>query len=394
MRDTQWREIAERYGTPCYIFDADVLTRRIEKIQQVLGPSVSLCYSIKANPFLVRSVQPLIRYLEVCSPGEFDICKALSVPMEKVLLSGVCKAPEDIADAVACSAALYTAESPRQARLLEKAAGRAGKRLPVLLRITAGSQFGMDEADFFSLLSSSDFPHLEFIGIHYFSGTQHTKPAKLLAEIDYLDQLLGRAAIQCGWKAQKVEYGPGLAVPYFEGDDFSFPMAPLEAIARPLRALAAKVDLTVEMGRFFAAECGYYLTRIVDLKTSGKTQYAFVDGGINHVNYYGQMMGMKVPVIHTLSEGPAVPPSHDYTLCGSLCTLADVLVRKVSLPRLEIGDILVLCNIGAYSVTEGLYLFLSRRMPRVILYDSAHGARLVRENIDTARLNMERGSVF
>ena len=64
MRDTQWREIAERYGTPCYIFDADVLTRRIEKIQQVLGPSVSLCYSIKANPFLVRSVQPLIRYLE------------------------------------------------------------------------------------------------------------------------------------------------------------------------------------------------------------------------------------------------------------------------------------------------------------------------------------------
>ena len=51
-------------------------------------------------------------------------------------------------------------------------------------------------------------------------------------------------------------------------------------------------------------------------------------------------------------------PDTDYTLCGSLCTVADVLVREVKLKKLELGDVLEFGHCGAYSVTEAPALFL------------------------------------
>ena len=60
----------------------------------------------------------------------------------------------------------------------------------------------------------------------------------------------------------------------------------------------------------------------------------------------------------------------DWTLCGSLCTTNDVLVRSMPLAGLCPGDLLVFENTGAYSVTEGLGLFLSRDLPQVILWQN------------------------
>ena len=51
------------------------------------------------------------------------------------------------------------------------------------------------------------------------------------------------------------------------------------------------------------------------------------------------------------------------------------------------GDLLVFENIGAYSVTEGIYLFLSRKMPRIVLYNGISDIRLARDFVDTSRLN-------
>ena len=68
-------------------------------------------------------------------------------------------------------------------------------------------------------------------------------------------------------------------------------------LAPAIRELAKDVvEVTVEMGRFFAASCGTYLTRVVDLKENEGTNYCILDGGINHLTYAGQVMGLKVPV--------------------------------------------------------------------------------------------------
>ena len=74
------------------------------------------------------------------------------------------------------------------------------------------------------------------------------------------------------------------------------------------------------------------------------------------------------------------------TLCGSLCTTNDVIVRSYKGNELNIGDVLVFCNIGAYSITEGLNLFLSRNMPVVLIRRDGIITK-VRDVFETWKLN-------
>ena len=185
----------------------------------------------------------------------------------------------------------------------------------------------------------------------------------------------------------KIEYGPGLYFPYFAHEDHSDTLAPIRELAPDLKQLAQRCELTIEMGRFFASECGTYLTTVIDTKVNCGSHYAIVDGGMHHVNYLGGMMGMRVPMI-THIEGPEHTDSTeaDWSLCGSLCTTADVLVRKIALCGLAQQDVLAFHNIGAYSVTEGPALFLSRNMPRILLAGD-DGTRLVRDTIHSSAIN-------
>ena len=141
------------------------------------------------------------------------------------------------------------------------------------------------------------------------------------------------------------------------------------------------------MGRFFASACGTYLTQVVDTKVNCGCGYAIVDGGVHHVNYLGGNMGMRVPRIeHLRADAPRAAGTQDWTLCGSLCTTADVLVRKIALDGLAPGDFLAFRYIGAYSVTEGPALFLSRDLPRIVLHGPA-GGRLARDTVHASDLN-------
>ena len=78
-----------------------------------------------------------------------------------------------------------------------------------------------------------------------------------------------------------------------------------------------------------------------------------------------------------------------WCLCGSLCTTSDILCREVEFDHLEIGDTLAFENVGAYSVTEGIYLFLSRPMPRIYFWHKGN-LTLVREALHTDEFNSER----
>ena len=190
-----------------------------------------------------------------------------------------------------------------------------------------------------------------------------------------------------GFVTERLEYGPGLYFPYFAHEDDSDTIAPLRELAPDLQRVAARTELTIEMGRFFASACGTYLTEVVDTKINCGCGYAIVDGGIHHVNYLGGNMGMRVPRIeHLRCDTARDPDVRDWTLCGSLCTTADVLVRKAAFDGLTPGDVLAFRYIGAYSVTEGPALFLSRDMPRIVLH-GASGDRLARDTVHASDLN-------
>jgi diaminopimelate decarboxylase len=141
------------------------------------------------------------------------------------------------------------------------------------------------------------------------------------------------------------------------------------------------------MGRFFAAPCGYYFTKVMDTKSSYGVNYAIVDGGMNQVKYNGQLQGMQIPEILHLADRDLQGEAQPWTLCGSIRTTADILARNAEFTDLKVGDTLVFCRTGAYSCMEGISTFLSREMPVIAEYSESEGLRVLREMLYTDVFN-------
>ena len=385
MNSEALQDIAASFATPAFIFDADEFGRRAKNVKSAIG-GASLCYSIKANPFLLACLPEEIDRVEVCSPGELAICRRVGVDPSTVVYSGVNKGSEDIAEAIEYGAELLTAESLRQLGLINAAALAAGKRVRVALRLTSGNQFGMDSENLKrAVAEKGSYEGVDIVAIHYYSGTQKKKLAVVEKELAELEELADTLEERFGLSGISLEYGPGLPADYFGDDPEGRDMAVLAEAGAMIAAVAARRSVTVEFGRFLASPCGTYLTAAADIKNNNGENFVICDGGINHLKYYGQTMAMQTPPITLL--GDHGEKTVDYTLCGSLCTTADILVRKVTLPALSVGDVLAFGRCGAYSVTEGIGLFLSRQLPRIVLHSERGGNRLLRDFYGTDILN-------
>lgn len=385
MNSEALQDIAASFATPAFIFDVDEFGRRAKNVKSAIG-GASLCYSIKANPFLLACLPEEIDRVEVCSPGELAICRRVGVEPSTVVYSGVNKGSEDIAEAIEYGAELLTAESLRQLGLINAAALAAGKRVRVALRLTSGNQFGMDSENLKrAVAEKGSYEGVDIVAIHYYSGTQKKKLAVVEKELAELEELADILEERFGLSGISLEYGPGLPADYFGDDPEGRDMAVLAEAGAMIAAVAARRSVTVEFGRFLASPCGTYLTAAADIKNNNGENFVICDGGINHLKYYGQTMAMQTPPITLL--GDHGEKTEDYTLCGSLCTTADILVRKVTLPALSVGDVLAFGRCGAYSVTEGIGLFLSRQLPRIVLHSERGGNRLLRDFYGTDILN-------
>ena len=385
MNSEALQDIAASFATPAFIFDADEFGRRAKNVKSAIG-GASLCYSIKANPFLLACLPEEIDRVEVCSPGELAICRRVGVDPSTVVYSGVNKGSEDIAEAIEYGAELLTAESLRQLGLINAAALAAGKRVRVALRLTSGNQFGMDSENLKrAVAEKGSYEGVDIVAIHYYSGTQKKKLAVVEKELAELEKLADTLEERFGLSGISLEYGPGLPADYFGDDPEGRDMAVLAEAGAMIAAVAARRSVTVEFGRFLASPCGTYLTAAADIKNNNGENFVICDGGINHLKYYGQTMAMQTPPITLL--GDHGEKTEDYTLCGSLYTTADILVRKVTLPALSVGDVLAFGRCGAYSVTEGIGLFLSRQLPRIVLHSERGGNRLLRDFYGTDILN-------
>lgn len=380
-------------GTPCYVFDGEAFRARAEMVQKAFGERTKLCFSIKANPFLLSCLPDVFDKIEVCSPGELTICEKTGADMRRVIFSGVNKTAEDVRRAMDDGVGVFTAESRLHVELVSAAALERGRVAPLLLRLSAGSQFGMDAREVRDLIAGrEDYPGVEIVGIHYFSGTQKKKASVIEKELGRVTAFMDGVERELGFRLRKLEYGTGLAVEYFSQDAEGIERERLESVAEAIRRVSERYELTVEMGRFFAAPCGYYAARVMDMKTTEGIHYAILDGGIHQIRYDGQIQGMQTPQIaHLPSDGRAREGDEQpYTLCGSLCTTADVLARNVMLADLRVGDILVFKRAGAYSCMEGMAVFLSRDMPAAALLSKDGELKVLREKLDTDVFNTPR----
>lgn len=393
------RYFAGKENTPAYIFDIYKLLHRVLAIKGILTAhgkhNCRLCYAMKANPFLVAPLLEAVDKFEVCSPGELSICIARKVDSKKVVFSGVNKGKEEIEAALEYGVGIFTAESERQLGLLRQCAREVGRTIPVLLRITSGNQFGMNwDVVRQVILHREETPELNIRGIQYYSGTQK-KQEKLAEELETLSGYV-RQLREAGYRMDILEYGPGLGVEYFGAREEGNLEMLLQGLSSALDQLPDDMQLVLEMGRFLTADCGWYLTKVVDWKRNEGQNYCLVDGGIHHVNYYGQVMGARRPPVSHLREQDGnlleVQPgagAEKWNLCGSLCTVADVLARNLEIAEPGQDDYFLFGRIGAYSVTEGIYLFLSRDLPKIFFWQDGK-LDLVRDSHGTWEWNCAR----
>lgn len=369
----------ERFGTPGYYFDADRFRENIRTLRERLPNHVKLCFSLKANPWFVDTALQEADFLETCSAGETQLCLQSGVPPSRLSVGGVSKTEEECARLANIKPHRVSVESIGQLMMLSTAASEAGCTLSVLLRLSSGNQFGMSaEAMTDALRFAEHHAGVEIAGIHYYSGTQKQKSAEIIHD---LERLTAAAALSAD--IREIEYGPGIGVPIFAHQSAEGAESCLSALAEALTQLSEQHSVTVEAGRLLAADAGVYITRIIDIKKNGGRSFWITDGGIHQLSYHGQIGGKPLPRIwRPYAHGHAEP----VTICGSLCTVGDILAKDIPLPPATIGEPLVFMNVGAYSVTEARSLFLSRELP-VILYQEHGRTRPLRPHLSTFPLN-------
>ena len=403
--------------TPLYVFEERVLKERVRYLRAHLPKETGLCFAVKANPFLGRFLTGSVDRFEICSPGEMYICEKQNIPAKQFVLSGVYKDELSMRYAFehGLCEGILTVESIRQFELLRALAREYGKNIRLLLRLTSGNQFGLSEEELMNLLrrlritkngsfhtektgslertlnaaaeaDAIDNGLISLAGIQFFSGTQKTSLKKHRRELNMLDDLLDKIREELGLEIPEIEYGPGFPVAYFDGEAFDED-AYLEEFSGLLTNMRNRVPVMLELGRSIAASCGTLLTKVVDVKCNHSEPYAILDSGIHHLAYYGQFMAMKHPYCEVWPERKNSAEDPEWNLCGSLCTINDLVVKKLPVHDLKIGDVFLFHNTGAYSMTEGISLFLSRDLPAVICLSEDESEEHLRGAVPTWTLN-------
>jgi diaminopimelate decarboxylase len=377
------RALAERLSgdaaaLPAYVYDLDGLAAHVAAIGAALSPEVGFCYAVKANPdpAVLRVVARRADSLEVASAGELRHAAA-AVPGTRLAFGGPGKTPAELAEAVSAGTFRYHVESHHELRLLGAAALAAGRTADVLLRVNLpedpagqvsvpatapslvmGGQptpFGMDPAELgrcaaWLAQGGREAGSIRLRGIHAHLASGLQPPALL----DSARRVLQFARPWCaaqGVRAPEFNLGGGMAV------DYRRP-ATLFDWAAYGRGLAAAVQpgetLRVEPGRAVTAYCGWYVTRVLDVKHSHGRAFAIVAGGTHH---------LRTPVAKGHDQPclilPAAAWPHDWprpaardepvTIAGQLCTPKDVLARDVPVTVLRAGDLVLFGLAGAYA---------------------------------------------
>ena len=375
----------KKYATPLYVYDLDAVEETLTAFRLKFWDTADLCFAMKANPFLTGKMEKYVDRIEVCSMGEYRICRVLGIAPEKLLISGVLKQKEDILEILEeCGGTCaYTVESLNQFYCLANWCEERCEVVHVYMRLTSGNQFGMDEETLAQVIKESEkFPFLKIRGIHYFSGTQKRSTEKIKKELLYLDKICRTIG-----DIKELEYGPGIPVTYFQNQTDMTEMY-LSELSDAITNMSWKGKVTLEMGRALTASCGYYLTSVKDIKQNNGRNYCIVDGGIHQIQYDGQIRGMYEPPMEILAE-KRQGEEKNWTICGSLCTVNDIMVQKLALTEPKEGDILVFKKTGAYSSMEGMLLFLSHSLPKILLYNEEEGFRQIRKAYQTYKWNME-----
>jgi len=381
--------LAERVGgTPFFAYDRSLLTARVELLRATLPAGIQLGYAVKANPMpaVVQHLSGLVDGFDVASALEMRTALDTPTPAERISFAGPGKTPAELTQAVAAGVTIEM-ESETEAERVVAIGSTLGIRPRVAVRVNPdfevkGSgmrmgggpqQFGVDAERVPTLLKDLAGAGLDFQGFHVFAGSQNLR-AEILAEAQRKTvELVLRLVEYAPSPVRYVNIGGGFGIPYFEKDSpLDLPAIGANLASLWDRLLAPNLPgarIVVELGRYIVGECGVYVTRVVDRKVSRGKTFLVVDGGLHHQlaasGNFGQVIRRNYPVAIATRLGESATES--VSVVGCLCTPLDLLGDNVSLPRAEIGDLVVVFQAGAYGLTASPTAFLSHPAPVEVL---------------------------
>lgn len=396
--------LAERFGTPLYVYDLDRIDREVEALRAALPANGELAYAVKANPALaiVAHLGRLGLGADVASGGELATALRAGIAPERIVMTGPGKRDVELASAVRVGVRAITVESPGELGRLEAIARTAGARQAVMLRASVAGdggrervrlvgdggagKFGMGAEDLVGAAGqASRSPHLDLIGLHAFGASNVLDAAALVAHVEDTGRCARDLAAVTGLPVRVVDAGGGLGIPYADDESPLDLVVLREGLERVSAAWAmdpflADARLLLEPGRFLVGAAGVYLARVVDTKTVGGNAVAILDGGVHHV-LRPALVGQEHRVRLLRSSGGSDDRVGRVTIAGPLCSGLDVLATGVSMPAPVVGDLLAVLDVGAYGFTESMPFFLSHPMPAEVIV-RGEVAALIRPRLD------------
>ncbi|MEO8166038.1 MAG: alanine racemase, partial [Betaproteobacteria bacterium] len=284
------REIARRHGTPTYAFDVRRLTSQVKKLRADLPAEVELLYSLKANASLgiCDVLADCGIGADVASAGEFATALAAGFPASRIFVAGPFKLPETIARLHQTPEAVVSVDSLSELRRL------SDERIPnsAVLRlrpdfgscavVPAGSEsrFGFTCDALERCREFLPACHLDVIGFHVFAGSQVLDADKLNEHLSRSMDLALRAAETLDIAPTYINLGGGFGISY-SPDCAELDLARVGDELASLVTQATPARIVLELGRYFVAEAGWYLTSVVGHQTFQGRPAVIVDGGVH-----------------------------------------------------------------------------------------------------------------
>ncbi len=387
-------EIAERFGTPCYVYSRATLERHWHAFDRSLASRPHLvCYAVKANSNLavLNVLARLGSGFDIVSIGELERVLAAGGEANKIVFSGVGKRVDELRRALELGIRCFNVEVPGELDRLNQIAGELRVKAPVSLRVNPDvdakthpyistglkeNKFGIDIAQAVAEYErAASLPHLHVVGVDCHIGSQLTSTGPFLDALDRVLELAGSLQ-QRGITLHHLDLGGGLGIRYRDEQ----PPEPDElALAVNAKLKDTPYEILIEPGRAIVGNAGILLTRVEYLKSNSVKNFAIVDAAMND---------LLRPALYNAWQ--AILPVREggngeakiWDVVGPICETGDFLGKERTLAIRE-GDLLAVRSAGAYGFSMSSN-YNSRPRPAEVMVDGdkAHLVR-ARETLES-----------
>ena len=355
--------VADRIGTPTYVYGADTIRTRFQKLSSALenaGLDVKIHYAVKANDHL--AILKLLRSLgagaDVVSAGELARARQVGIAADNIVFSGVGKTTSEIDRALVEQIGQINVESAEELAMISARAAALSQTIRVALRVNpdvdagghhkistgrAADKFGIPFAEVASLyVHAARLPGIRPIGIAMHIGSQILDMAPYRAAFSAAAQLVHQLR-DLRQNIEVVDCGGGLGIDY-RGQTEASTAAFAAAMHAHLHNLGIK--LMIEPGRFLVGPAGLLLASVILEKHTGTRRFVILDAAMNDLlrpTLYEAWHGI-LPVAPQSLHAPTTPAD----VVGPICESGDIFARDRLLPSLAPGARVVLLDAGAY----------------------------------------------